>query len=147
MQRLLPITVSARSALVTVETARVALGVDEDSILGLVDTGSLRWAFDIAVCNIGRRNREVRIWAACLAAHQRGEPQPGESLAAALADIVPGASRHHLRASEVRAILCCSQQHIERLARNSALDADLSNRTRWITVSSLLQFLTRRHLS
>lgn len=147
IQRLLPITVSSRSALVTVETARVALGVDEDSVLGLVESGSLRWAFDIGARAISHRNREVRLWAACIAAIQRGEPQPGETLADALARIVPATNRRHLRASEVRAVLCCSQQHIERLARNSAIEACLANRTRWISVTSLLQFLTRRHLS
>lgn len=144
-QPILPIMIPAASALVTIETARVLLGIDEDSVLALIDCGRLRWSWDIAILRL--RIREVRIWSRCLSAYQTNSPQPGETLNEVVQMVVPLQSREWLRASEVRGILCCSQQHIERLARCGILRGQVDGRTRWVQRESLESFLLRRRVA
>lgn len=141
----LPLILPSTAALVTVEAARVLLSLDEDSVLALVDHGQLRWAWDIAVAQ--SRIREVRIWAQCLVARQQGGEQPGRDLAAVVPEVIGVTTRTRLRASEVRGLLCCSQQHIQRLVASGALDGDVEDRTRWVTRISLEKFLTSRRIT
>jgi hypothetical protein len=141
----LPLILPADAALVTVEAARVLLSIDEDSVLALVDHGQLRWAWDIAVGQ--SRIREVRIWAQCVVARQQGAEQPGRDLASVVPDVIGVTTRTRLRASEVRALMCCSPQHIQRLVASGALDGDVEDRTRWVTRVSLEQFLTSRRIT
>jgi len=143
-QRTLPITVCVPEALVTVEAARWALGVDEDSVLSLIETGGLRWAWDIAV----RRGqiREVRIWSRCITARVAGAEQPSAAIASVL-DALGVTALGRLRAAQVRQILTCSQQHVQRLVASGVLRADLARGTRWVDPSSLRAFLTARQIS
>lgn len=145
-QPILALKLPATTALMTVEAARGLLGVDEDSVIGMIDDGELKWAWDIAL----RRNqrpgiREVRIWAQCLVARQQGADQPEGPLARVIPEVVGTLTRERMRASEVRALLCCSQQHIQRLTDAGELAGDLERGVRrWIERTSLERFLERR---
>ncbi len=140
----LPLVLPATAALVTVEAARVLLGMDEDSVLALVDHGRLRWAWDIG---LGGKIREVRIWGQSIVAYQQDAPQPGDDLGAVAREVIGLSSRTRLRASEVRALLCCSQQHVQRLVAVGALQGDVESRTRWVTRASLETFLISRRIA
>lgn len=60
MNTILPV----RRALVSVETAKAVLNTSEDSVLGLIDAGKIRFAFDVA--RRGARRRTIRIFALSL---------------------------------------------------------------------------------
>ena len=144
----LSLVVPASTALVTVETARALLGCDEDSVLGLIDEGKIAWAWDIALTrDKTRRIRELRIWAQSLVARQELGEQPGGPIESVIREVVGMRTRERMRASEVRALLCCSQQHIQRLAQCGELRGEVERGIRrWITRESLEQFLKRRAL-
>lgn len=145
LQRPLPITVQVPEALITVESARWALGVDEDSVLALIDRGELRWAWDIAVRQ--DRIREVRIWSRCVTARLRARPQPCEDIKGVTEEILGPPEGARLRAAHVRQILTCSQQHVQRLVASGALRADVARGTRWVDRASFSEFLRDRQIA
>lgn len=144
-QRSLPLEVSASTSLVDMHTARAALGIDEDSVLALIESGDLRWAWDISI----RRGviREVRIWARCISARQVGIAQPGESIAEVIPCVLGPATRDRFRSAEVRALFCCAQQTIQRLVEAGILSGEIQGRTLWVSRSSLESFLTHRRIA
>lgn len=144
-QTTIPITLAAKSTLLSVEAARAMLGVDEDSVLSLIEHGELRWAWDISLRSA--KIREVRIWAECVAARQNRAPQPGDSLDAVLPDVIGVRERERVTATYVRDRLLCSQQHIERLVSLGVLRGHVVDRTRWVETRSLYEFLTSRILT
>lgn len=139
----LALMISDRSACLTVEAARAALGIDEDSVLSLIDTGDLRWAWDISLRR-GQVIREVRIWARSVIAHQHGEKQPGAAVEQVIEEILGTTPPQRARASVVRSHLCCSQQHIQRLVEQGEISAVVARRTRWVETDSVRRFLMRR---
>jgi hypothetical protein len=141
----LAIPFPATSPLVTIETARAALAIDEDSVLALIDCGRLRWSWDISLLH--GRIREVRIWNRCIAAYHAGDPQPGTSLEEVVREVVSIGARERLRAADARKLLICSQQHIQRLVRNGILRGEVIGRTRWVQRESLESFLLRRRIA
>lgn len=147
-QRRLPLTLvlPVSAALVTVETARTALGIDEDSVVGLVDSGGLSRAWDISASAVNgpTRIREMRIWAACIAALQAGKPQPADDLRTVIDQVLPKLNRDCLRSDELQAILCCGQQTVQRLHERGFITGHFSGRTRWLDRASVADFLTRR---
>ena len=69
-QARLSLTVAQSTTLVTLDTARAVLGMDNDSVAALCESGSLQYAFDLRSNTADRR--EVRIWADSLDAYKRG---------------------------------------------------------------------------
>lgn len=138
-QRQLPLSVASTTKLVTVETARAALGVDVASIDHMIDEGAVV-AFDIST-HAGR-NREIRVWIQSLLGN--GNP----SIDAVVADVVGGAAE--LRAGDVTARLCCDDNTIHRLLASGHLRGDMRRsgkaRLLWIHTSSLTHFLRSRVL-
>lgn len=147
-QRRLPLTLvlPVSAALVTVETARTALGIDEDSVVALVDSGELARAWDISASLVSApiRIREMRIWARCIAARQAGEAQPQDDLDAVIDQVLPKLNRDSLRADEVRAIFCCGQQTVQRLMDRGIITGHVAGRARWLSRASVVQFLKDR---
>lgn len=142
---MLQLTLSQRTALVTVDTARAVRGVDAETILAEVDCGGLAWAFDIGRQPGGSdvdRRRELRIWAPCLDA-TGAQPEGG---ARAVLDQVIGTHRGTLRGSEVERLLCCSAAHVKALHESGELRGEIVGRTRHITRESLAEFLKRRRV-
>lgn len=147
-QRRLPLTLvlPVSAAMVTVETARTALGVDEDTIVGLVDSGDLARAWDISasVVKSPLRIREMRIWARCISAMQNGQPQPTDDLDAVIDQVLPKLNRDSLRGDEIRAIFCCGQQTVQRFMDRGLITGHVSGRSRWLHRPSVVQFLRER---
>jgi hypothetical protein len=65
IQRSLPLEISARSALITLETVRIMRGCDAETILDAVGIAThprfLRWIFDVSAKQ-GGKIRELRFW-------------------------------------------------------------------------------------
>jgi hypothetical protein len=144
-QPLLPLSVPATAALVDIHTARIHLGVDEDSVLALVESGGLRWAWDIG-SRPSRQIREVRIWVRCLAARQAGEEQPSGTPLEVARAVLGVEQRARMRATEVRQLFCCSQQTVQRLVERGVLRGQVVARTLWVERESLEGFLCGRLL-
>lgn len=138
-QRQLPLAVAATTKLVTVETARAALGVDVASVDRMIDEGVVV-AFDISTH--ASRNREIRVWIQSL----QGTSSP--SVDAVVSDVVGDAAE--LRAPDVTARLCCDLNTIHRLLGAGHLRGDMrragKSRALWIYASSLTHFLRSRVL-
>jgi hypothetical protein len=144
LQRPLPLYIHQRTALVTVETARCALGVDTDSILAMLDDGTLRWAWNISA---GSQLREIRIWARDVITYQTGLGPERLHSSTEVIDSVIGTQRDRLSSVEISThILICSRDLAGDLVRLGQLRGDLVGHTQWITRDSLVQFLTRRLL-
>lgn len=139
-QRQLPLAVASTTRLVTVETARAALGVDVASVDRMIDEGAIV-AFDIS--SHAGRNREIRIWVQSL--QENSTTPPIETV---VADVVGEASE--LRAADVTARLCCDLNTIHRLLGAGHLRGDIRRdgkaRALWIHASSLNHFLLSRSL-
>ena len=137
MHPLLNLTLSARAALVTVDTACSVLGVDSESISAMVDSGELIWVWDVSA----RQNtiRELRIWSTELADRTAARRPEREVLSA----ILP-TRRDQFRAAEVAMTLRVSDPHLLRLIRLGTLSGPAIGHTQWITRASLSAFLTTR---
>jgi hypothetical protein len=138
-QLLIPFRIHQRTVLVTVETAKAALGLDAESIWAMIDCGEIRWAWNIATRVNGLR--EIRIWA-------RELMQPGLELPASeVIDMLIGTSRPRLTSVEIaRHVLCCSRPHMLDLLRSGELAGDMVGHHQFVHRASLAEFLTRRML-
>jgi len=135
----LPMT--ARTVLAGVETARALLRVPADVITVWIETGRLRWVWDISVR--GGSVRELRFWSRELIA-----PDTIAGLGAAqVIDLIVGAAqRARLHSAEVAQILLCSRPHVMRLVRSGELTGALNGHARWIDRASLILFFHHRLL-
>lgn len=136
-QSSLALAIHQRTVLVPVPVVRAALGVDADTVSAYVESGTIRWAWDIAA----RRNgiRELRIWARELIQPASRAMQPEEVI-----DLIVGTRREHLRAVEVAQLLICSRPHVKLLHELGELQGPLAGHTQHITRSSLHDFFVRR---
>lgn len=147
---MLPLSVSARTALVTVETARAMLGVDTDTVFSLHESGAVRWAWDIGATRAhsakahGER-REWRIWARSVQAYQRRESLPFATIEAVVSEILP-LRRERFPSGEAGQLLCCSRHHLSMLVRAKLLDRTFTGGGFFISRVSFASFLTRRSL-
>jgi hypothetical protein len=147
---MLPLAVAARTALVTVETARAMLGVDADTVFALHESGELRWAWDIgatrshAASKAGER-REWRIWARSVQAYQRKEALTCQTIQSVVAEILP-VRRERFPSGEAGQLLCCSRHHLSVLVRAGLLEHTFTGGGFFISRASLAQFLTQRSL-
>ena len=142
-QRQFRMDVSEDSRLVTVETAKVALGVDLASIDAMIDEGAL-WAFNVSPKSVSRL-REIRIWLRSLPG---GLQRTEERIDAVISDIV--GPTQELRCGEVQARLCVDDNTVHRLFQNGLLAGEhrrnTKTRTLWIFAPSLTRFLRTRVL-
>jgi hypothetical protein len=138
----------ARTALVSIDTVRAALGMDAEAVCQQVELGRLRWVWDISTHKPGCHRvgagsvRELRFWVGELLApqlaHQLARP---EAIALML-----GPGHRPWRASEVVHRLLCSRSVVKRLVDTGELAGSLRQHTCWITRRSLERFLGRRLL-
>ena len=140
IQRSLSLTLSQRTALVTVDTARAVRGVDAESILAEIEDGRIPWVWDIALP--GSERRELRIWAEALLSAECG----ARSAESVIGEII-GTTRPTLRGSEVERLLLCSAQMIMRLHAAGELAGALVGHTRHLRRDSLAEFLRRRRVA
>lgn len=145
LQRQLPFVTclrrpDARHPLVTVEVARIGLGVDAETVVEAIEDGRLAWAFNIAQ-DLWSRCRELRIWSPCLGTG----PLPCDELEEVVADII-GTSRPTVRGAEVERLLLCSSAHVKALHDGGLLRGEIVGHTRHVTRESLAAFLSARRV-
>ena len=141
-QRQLRLDVAENTRLITVETAKAALGVDLASIDAMIDEGSL-WAFNIS-SQVGRI-REIRIWMRSLPG---ADHRPAASLDEVIADITGTAPE--IRSGALQALLCCDDNTVHRLYYSGLIGGELRRngkvKTLCIFTPSLCKFLRSRVL-
>ncbi len=147
-QRQLPICIPAARPLVPLEAIMVLLDIDEDSVLGLIDAGELRWAWNIA--SSGADRREIRVLRDSLLSYCALSGQPAD--AAALWPIVFGHSRDVVRSTELQRLFSCSSSHVHRLIKDKdlvALNAATTGPNGYarITRASVIGFLNSRRMT
>ena len=146
-QKQLPICIPAARPLVPLEAIMVLLDIDEDSVLGLIDGGELRWAWNIA--SAGSDRREVRVLRESILSYcaLSGQPSGEESLWT----IVFGHSRDVVKSTELQRLFSCSSSHVHRLIKDKdlvALNAATTgpNGFARITRASVIAFLQARRI-
>jgi hypothetical protein len=136
-QRLLQLEVHEDSKLLPVPVVCASLGVDYDTVLARIESGVIRWAFDIG---LGAKIRAIRVVRECLA----GGRQFG-SLDQVVEWAVP--HPHHTVHGEVaRRWWCCTRPHIKALYDAGEITGHKTDHTRHLEVASLRAFLKRRRI-
>jgi hypothetical protein len=152
-QPLLPLHISSRAALVGVEVACAALGVDADTIFAMIDDGQLPWAWDICAArkSIGRaegERREWRIWRECITSRQSQSPLPDLKLADVINQICPPGPPElpntRFQSGRVVLMLGCSRHNVSTLARAGLLERQFVHPHFYFTRASIVRFLTSR---
>lgn len=139
-QPLLPLRIDQSVALLDVYTVCASLGVDPETVAGMVDAGDLRWAFDISC---GQRSvRELRIWRNCLTAPTQAAGVPLEEV---IQDVI-GCSlgEDEVRSARIEKRWLVSTRTMLRHRQAGEISGRLSGHTLWLTRLSLVEFLNRR---
>lgn len=139
-QRQLNLTVSARTALVSVPAVRLHLGVDAETVLARIDAGEYRWVFDVSAApRAEQRVRELRVWARELV---QPESVRGLTVAEAIQGIIGGRERYY--GTELGQLLMVSRPQIFRLHHRRALPGAVISGRLWVAREALVTFLTAR---
>lgn len=129
-----------RCTMLSMEMVRAVLGLNTKQVLKQVDSGALRWVWDISAKREGRgirHVRELRFW------HGTLDPKSASLEEAAVIDAILGSHRQSWKAADLCAVLLCSKMHITVLLQSRSLAACP---TRPVTVNreSLRAFLQCR---
>ncbi len=153
-QRSLPLEISARSVLITLEAVRIARGCDAESVINCVGAAThpkfLRWVFDVSVRpqraggilppDQTRRIRELRFWKdEILADGHRATASDKFADPAATIALILG-TRTSFQRGEIEVQWCINATTISRLVRAGEL-TEVNHR---LTRASLAAFLERR---
>lgn len=114
-----PVRLPICRPLVGIETAKAILGVGEDKVLGLVDSGSLV-AWDLRAANASRSL--LRILTQSLRFHADGLDGPRPSFTYALGQVLPGSAATVL-SSQLAWSLGVSSTHVGNLVLSGSLKA------------------------
>lgn len=132
-----------RPVLVPLSVAMHIMTQEQTSIIEMVDTGELRWVWDVS-SRYGIGRRELRFWLGELMA-------PGVNGALPAADVIQAVVGHptepRLRGHTVCNTLDVARPHLCRLLVTGELKGECSKRVWWIDKSSLIDFLERRLVS
>ena len=135
VQTPLPIEVSARTVLVGMEFARAKFGVDDDSVLAMVDNAvhpkHLRFVFDLS-CGEGRI-RELRFWAREI---ERPESCARLNIEMAINQIL--GSRAFFRRGDLVVQWIVTRPHVSKLIHSDEL-AETGNRFMRATLQKFLR--------
>lgn len=142
-QARLSLTVAQSTTLVTLDTARAVLGMDNDSVAALCESGSLQYAFDLRSNTADRR--EVRIWAESLDAYKRGIRLESDDHAA-LESIVGHSTCEWVACSRVTQRFCVHRRSVDRWAKAGDIVGVLTGHTFQIRRASLIPFLMSRRI-
>lgn len=130
-----------RPVLLDVNGAMYTLRQEQATVLEMVDTGELRWVFDVASNADGSTRRELRFWLGELLAQDAQVDRTVQEVVAAVVghELVP-----QLRGHTVCNLLRVARPHLRRLAVTGELRGDVTGRVRWVERPSLCEFLERR---
>jgi len=143
-QTALALSLSQRTVLVTMETVRAVLGLDAETITQRVDSGELRWVFDVSAVTAeaqGSGLRELRFWSKELIAPEFCR---GVTPDQAADQIVGMTTREWLRSGEVAHILLVSDPHVGRLWQRGFLSGEITGRSLKLRRASLITWLQSR---
>lgn len=133
-------TLAPHVQLVDVNTARAIIGRSADAILAMVDSGGLRWAFDISAGS--RKLRCIRIFRGCLQAWTRKTEHRAEL--GEVLDAILTTNRPRLRASELVERWSCGHDLLNHLVRGRQLTGAITGHALWISRQSAARFLEAR---
>ena len=142
-QHRLALTVAQSTTLVTVDTARAVLGMDNDSVTALCESGSIQYAFDLRSNTADRR--EVRIWAESLESYLRGIRIETDD-ASALESIVGHGTCEWVACSRVTQRFCVHRRSVDRWAKAGDVVGVVTGHTLQIRRASLIPFLQSRRI-
>lgn len=125
--------------LIPIQGARITLGKTAEEIYALVDSGELRWVWNISA---DAKNRALRFWSCEL----NGEPVRHLEPSAVVDRIVGHAHELEIRNEVVSRILWASTPTVLRLYRCGALAGRIESHALWILRVSLVEFLHCRLL-
>jgi hypothetical protein len=134
-QRRLPLKIKSRIALVGLDSARGAIGLDAESVIAMKDSGQLKCVFNVACNPDDARRQELRFFVPELIAHTHETPFPF-SIDEVIADIL--GAREMLRRSELEIEWIISHVHVMRLIRDGHLQ-ETGNRLLRSTVENFLR--------
>ncbi|MCW5560023.1 MAG: hypothetical protein KIT22_19575, partial [Verrucomicrobiae bacterium] len=124
-QRLLPLRIDERVALLDANTVCASLGIDPEGVAERVDSGDIRWAFDIS-CGT-RLVRELRIWRACLV---EAEAAGQATLEDVIRDVIGGLEQDaEVRAARIEKRWLVSTQTVRRHRLAGEISGRLSGHT------------------
>jgi hypothetical protein len=140
-QRSLPLEISARSVLITLESVRIARGCDAESVLDCVGVAThprfLRWVFDLSA-RANSKIRELRFWKDEVICPDDKQVYKFADPRVMIANIVP--ARELFPRGEIEVQWTINATTISRLVRAGELQEINGKLTR----ASLAAFLERR---
>jgi hypothetical protein len=128
--------------LVPVSFCACALGIRNDEVAERVESGQIRWAFDMA--QPGARARCLRVWVQSLDRYRAGLPDPKELTEEAVISDVLGTRLHRIRASNLGVRWNLSRQFFWRLLHAGEVSGELEGHSIFLNRESLVRWLHRR---
>ncbi len=126
-----------------VNTTRSMLGLHRDQVGKLVQSGDLRWAFDVGT---GATEAAIRVWSECVYARRDGRLQPPGPLEAVINEMFPGIFKR-FRAVDLEIKLSIARHVFNKHIESKALFGELKGNVLWIPRESLVNFLHARRLN
>lgn len=141
-QSRLALPVASATTLVTVDTARAALGLDAESVAALCESGRLL-AFDLA--NTATERRELRIWVDSLRGYIDGV-RVGTDLPATVEAIIGHELAEYIPAAQLAQRFCVHRRSVYRWAEAGDIEAHTIGHSVKCVRASLVPFLRGRRI-
>lgn len=136
-QRHLNFAISQRTVLVTGDLVRAALGVDADTVAAKVESGELRWVWNVSTGT--GAVRELRYWAKELT-----DPQVSSFTTEEVIGEILGSNRERWRGVEIGQLLLVSRPQYLRLHESGDLRGNIVGNTLYVERLALETFLRKR---
>lgn len=127
-----------RPALMSMDAARYLLGLRTAEMVERIESGVLRWAFDVR--SPGAAAASWRLWAREVVAPDL----PCDLPSATVVSAILGTGRPWMRCAEVCDLLWCSTPHLGRLSAAGEIRGELRGHTLWLSRETVESFLLRR---
>lgn len=142
-QTRLALPVASATTLVTVDTARAALGLDAESVTALCESGRLL-AFDVCTSCAAER-RELRIWVDSIRGYIDGV-RVGDDLRATLDLIIGHELAEYIPAAQLAQRFCVHRRSVYRWAESGDIEAHTVGHSIKVVRASLVPFLSGRRI-
>jgi hypothetical protein len=143
-QQSLALPIAQSVQLVSLDTARAALGYDAQTVTDLLEAGRLAFAFNVSA--EGADRREIRIWRDSIVAYHEGRTL-GHTLAEALEVIVGHSRAEWIPGTQLGIRLTVSRMTLYRWIRDEIVAGVQTNHSVRVSRASLLSFLTNRRIA
>lgn len=144
----LDLRIPSRRPLLPMKAAMVFLDRNEDDVLALIQTGKIKWAFDLH-CNGSKAH--VHIYKGSAIAYRENRPEMEHDTIDVVIHTILG-KRDPVRGVELKNLFSCDQKHIANLLAAGFLQRDprspsTNNHSPLITRSSIVALLKSRRIS